>query len=73
MDTTYTYLYFVAHVARCHPLEAPRNGRIRYSNEDITVFECNYSYNRIGPEVLLCDNGTWDDNPPTCAQTINLI
>ena len=45
------------------------NGEIlahKFDNEGIIEFTCNRGYKLIGPRVLRCDSGKWDNNIPSC-------
>lgn len=38
----------------------------KFDNEGIIEFTCNHGYKLIGPRVLRCDSGKWNNNIPSC-------
>ncbi|XP_070560107.1 complement decay-accelerating factor-like [Ptychodera flava] len=57
----------------CGDPGTPENGRKLSDNKnhgDSISFACNIGLNLIGSDTVTCDNGTWSDEPPTCASVL---
>ncbi|NXC73196.1 CFAH factor, partial [Anhinga anhinga] len=66
-------------VAKCLPVQAPKNGRIiltgafelgqEYSFGQVVNFECNAKYKLVGSKEIICSsNGKWSSDVPQCQE-----
>ncbi|NXV81998.1 CFAH factor, partial [Atlantisia rogersi] len=66
-------------VAKCLPVQAPKNGRIimtgafelghEYSFGQVVNFECNAKFKLVGPKEIICSsNGKWNSDVPRCEE-----
>ncbi|KAI8514006.1 hypothetical protein Bbelb_083300 [Branchiostoma belcheri] len=56
-------------VVLCPPVEVPANGAVQVSGRqtgDRARFTCAPGYEMKGPQSILCQDGVWDGDKPTC-------
>ncbi|XP_072176331.1 complement factor H-like [Diadema setosum] len=55
---------------KCRELSTPTNGNMHSEGVDVgdlALFDCDYGYEKRGPELLTCgSDGQWSHEPPTC-------
>ena len=66
------YASDILFLAPCTNLRGPVNSFIQTSTRNkhggIVTFKCSQDYTIQGPTTVECNNGSWNDSPPTCTK-----
>ncbi|XP_065840314.1 uncharacterized protein [Oscarella lobularis] len=54
---------------RCHPLDAPGNGSVRFDDASGAVYFCNEGFRLVGSDERRCVDGRWTEVEPICIPT----
>ena len=75
--TLYMFLScFMYFTAKCPIPSDISNGEINYSGlyeDDYVNYQCDYDFERIGPEVRTCKGGSWTEEEPRCGPVGKLL